>query len=45
MPSPMIVCLSTDSIAAEFSTRLAVDAGYRVVKLEAEGRNAQYAVW
>ncbi len=37
MPTPMIVCLSTDSIAAEYSTRLAVDAGYRVIKLETAG--------
>jgi len=37
MPSPMIVCMSTDSIAAEYSTRLAVDVGYRVIKLEAAG--------
>ena len=37
MSNPVIVCLSTDSIAAEYSTRLAVDAGYRVIKLETAG--------
>lgn len=34
MSTPTIVSFCSDSVAAEYSTRLAVDAGYRVVKLE-----------